>query len=307
MTIDSVQASSKSYSWKIPTTVPSGFDYRIRITSKDKEWLYDESDVDFAIGYPVVSLPYTQTFDKFSAGELLSDSWEQVTTDDINWTVIKGGTPSKLNPQAGGTGPNGDHTTGSGNYIYVEASTPNNPGKDAVLLSPVFKIDGVTGAQASFWCHMLSKEKRMGEIWIDVYADGQWNDSVLYLTGDHEDKWFQQSIDLSKFKGSQVQLRFRVLTGTDYDSDICIDDFSVSGSTTPVVIHKLPLQPKISLSLNNIKLTGFSGQAKIFTMTGRQVFKESVNSIEKDIDSSHLSRGMYLPEISNKTMSFIRH
>jgi hypothetical protein len=307
-TIDSALISSNSYTWQISQTVPSGFDYRIRVTSKDKDWLYDESDVDFGIGFPVVSLPYNQTFETFSTGELFSNSWEQVTDDDdIDWTIIKGGTPSKLNPNAGGTGPSGDHTSGSGKYIYVEASTPNNPGKDAHLLSPVFNISGLSEVKATFWCHMLSKEKRMGEIWVDAYIGGKWNDSILYLTGDHGDTWFQQSIDLSKFTGSQVQFRFRILTGTDYDSDICIDDFSITGATTPVAIQKALIQPRISLSLNRIRVTGYSGRVAIFTMNGKQVINEVINSKEKSIDISRLSRGMYLLEVHNKRLSFMRY
>jgi hypothetical protein len=154
---------------------------------------------------------------------------------------------------------------------------------------------------------MLSKEKRMGEIWVDAYIGGKWNDSILYLTGDHGDTWFQQSIDLSKFTGSQVQFRFRILTGTDYDSDICIDDFSITGATTPVAIQKALIQPRISLSLNRIRVTGYSGRVAIFTMNGKQVFNEVINSKEKSIDISRLSRGMYLLEVHNKRLSFMRY
>jgi hypothetical protein len=308
MKIDSAQISKSSYTWKIPSTIPGGFDYRIRITSKDKDWLFDESDTDFGIGYATVSAPYNQSFDKFVAGESLTSSWEQSTDDDINWTIIKGATPSKTNPNAGGTGPNGDHTSGSGLYMYVEASTPNNPGKEAVVLSPVFNIKGIADVQVSFWCHMLSVEKRMGKLWVDVNADGHWNDSILYLTGDHGDKWFQQSIDLTSFKCSQVQLRFRVLTGTDYDSDICIDDFAVTGTGTPVALpQRLTVQSSIQMSNNFIKLNGYSGQVKIFTLSGKQIVDKSITLKEKNLDISNLSRGMYMMKINDKLLSFVRH
>ena len=308
MNIDNVQISSNAYTWKIPSEIPSGFDYRIRITSKEKDWLYDESDADIGIGYPVVSLPYKETFDNFTQGESLTNNWEQLNDDDINWTMFKGATPSKTHPQGGGTGPNGDHTTGSGMYIYVEASTPNNPGKEAHLLSPVFKTDGLADAHVSFWCHMFSREGRMGELWIDVFGNGQWNDSVLYLTGNHKDSWFKQSIDLAKYKGSQVQLRFRVLTGTDYDSDICIDDFLISGIKTPIKLAQTRrIKQKIALSHNTIRFTGYSGIVRMYTIDGRLVLNKVILSNDEAISIASLSHGMYFLKINNRHMSFIHN
>ncbi len=45
--------------------------------------------------------------------------WLQGFEDDIDWTRLSGDTPSD------NTGPAGDHTTGSGSYLYTEASNPN--------------------------------------------------------------------------------------------------------------------------------------------------------------------------------------
>ncbi|NLD98318.1 MAG: hypothetical protein GX640_00455 [Fibrobacter sp.] len=61
-------------------------------------------------------------------------------------------------------------------------------GKITTLLSPLFNIKEVTAPKASFWCHLFSRENRMGTLWVDVCIDGQWVDSVLYLTGDHGDQ-----------------------------------------------------------------------------------------------------------------------
>jgi hypothetical protein len=253
-----------------------------------------------------VTPPYNQAFDNFKAGDTLSSSWEQYDDDDINWTVIKGATPSKTNPQAGGTGPSKDHTSGSGMYIYVEASTPNNPGKDAILLSPVFDISAFKHPQVTFWTHMFSKEKRMGQFWIDVYANGKWNDSVAYLTGDHGDEWFQQVIDLTRFTGKKVQIRFRVTTGTDYDSDICIDDFAVTEGTTPALVaHNAINRLRVVFTLNQIVIKNFTGNSKVFTVDGRLVLQKTIRPGQEMIDVSQLARGLYLLEIGNKALSFM--
>ena len=60
------------------------------------------------------TFPWTNDFDN---GVGLTN-W---TGDDGDWLLWSGYTYSN------NTGPQGDHTTGSGNYWYVEASSPNYP------------------------------------------------------------------------------------------------------------------------------------------------------------------------------------
>ena len=62
----------------------------------------------------VNTFPWTHDFDN---GVGLTN-W---TGDDGDWLIWSGYTWSN------NTGPQGDHTTGSGNYWYVEASSPNYP------------------------------------------------------------------------------------------------------------------------------------------------------------------------------------
>lgn len=57
-------------------------------------------------------------------------------TDDFDWTLGTGPTPSS------DTGPASDHTTGTGDYIYIETSTPQKPGDKAVLLSSLMPATG---------------------------------------------------------------------------------------------------------------------------------------------------------------------
>ena len=95
-----------------------------------------------------VSLPYFQDFETGTATGspgTLPNFWINVndgTTDNCShgntfcrdWGVRSGTTPSS------GTGPSGDHTTGSGRYVYMEAS--GNRNNEAVLLSPSFNLGG---------------------------------------------------------------------------------------------------------------------------------------------------------------------
>ena len=54
------------------------------------------------------------------------------TDDDFDWRRLSGPTGNS------DTGPNSDHT-GQGLYIYIETSSPRQPGDKAELTSPVFQ------------------------------------------------------------------------------------------------------------------------------------------------------------------------
>jgi hypothetical protein len=73
-------------------------------------------------------------------------SWETNGLADFNWTRTSSKTTSL------GTGPLGDHTTGSGYYIYIEASLPQKPDDRAWLKSPL--IPATTASCLVFYYHM---------------------------------------------------------------------------------------------------------------------------------------------------------
>jgi hypothetical protein len=73
-------------------------------------------------------------------------SWETDGLADFSWTRISSKTSSL------DTGPPGDHTTGSGYYVYIEASLPQQPGNRAWLASPL--IPPTTASCLFFYYHM---------------------------------------------------------------------------------------------------------------------------------------------------------
>ena len=73
-------------------------------------------------------------------------SWETNGLADFEWTRTSSKTTSLR------TGPLGDHTTGSGYYIYIEASLPQKPGDRAWLVSPL--IPATTASCLVFYYHM---------------------------------------------------------------------------------------------------------------------------------------------------------
>jgi PKD repeat protein len=176
------------------------------------------------------TLPYNDNFDTYQLCSTASDcelivcpfgGWinqENLVMDDIDFRVNTAGTPTA------GSGPSGDHTSGSGQYIYLEASNCFN--RNSELLSPCIDLTTNTGPQLSFWYHMFGTT--MGVLHVDIFANDTWNNDVMTaLTGNLGDLWRQAVIDLDAFAGEIITIRFRASTGSGSSSDIAIDDINI--------------------------------------------------------------------------------
>ena len=234
---ETLAASTESdgkFEWSIPGNYEVDSDYKVKITSIDSTALNDESDANFSITEEyIIICPYFQPFDTLDTGTTtLPEKWEQLSGDDLQWTVWSGLTPSKYPDQGAATGPDGDHTSGNGNYIYVESSNPNNPDKNADYVTPKFNFKNLSSPELIIWYHMFSDndgEDQMGDLYLDISVDGTWHNDVFHLTDDHGDQWIEQKVDLTPYYGDRVIFRFRAITGSGWASDICIDDFEIDG------------------------------------------------------------------------------
>jgi hypothetical protein len=231
-TIANSTESDGEYDWEIPEDQEIGNDYKVKVTSIISDTVFGQSSANFSIGPEfILSIPYVQNFDTLNTGEVLPEKWEQLSSDDFNWKVWTGSTPSSE------TGADGDHTSGSGNYIYTEASSPNNPSKKADFLTPKFDISSVINLELTFWSHMYSNQNEMGDLYLDVEIDGAWNNDVVHLSDDHGQQWFVTTEDLSSYTGDRMRLRFRGVTGAGSKSDICVDDIRVSGEIVTISMN----------------------------------------------------------------------
>jgi len=148
--------------------------------------------------------------------------WSQETSDDIEWTRQSGVTGSS------NTGPDFDHTTGAGFYVYTEASNPNFPAKTAILNGPCFDLTGALSAELTFWRHMFGSD--MGTLSVEVSTDcANWSE-VFSLSGNQGDFWQQEVVSLDALVGSIVSIRFHGLTGAGFRSDMAIDDVMVTAT-----------------------------------------------------------------------------
>ena len=178
------------------------------------------------------SIPFAESFDSMATCGVttncegtvcpLGNGWINLSNgvqDDIDWRVDANGTGST------GTGPAADHTSGTGNYIYLEASGTCNY-KEAVLISPCIDLANASAPQLSFWYHMNGTN--VGELHVDIYDGSQWLNDLFSLSGSQGNNWMQGTINLQPYTGNVVNVRFRGVTGNGWSSDIALDDIQIS-------------------------------------------------------------------------------
>ncbi len=235
----------------------------------------DTQNDTMSVSYDVISscinsFPYSQNFDSFiNPITTTSEGWANILGDDFDWTVNFGATPSN------NTGPNGDHTTGSGNYLYTEATDPNNPAKTTIFLSPCFDLTVLSDPEISFWYHMYGAG--MGELHFDVFdfTTGVWTDDFIApIIGQQQTSstsaWLNKTIDFSNFANSQIRFRLRGITGSSFESDISVDDFLIQEKPGDIGIVNFststnPIYSGTPLSFD-IVVQNFGGSVADFTV-----------------------------------------
>ena len=172
----------------------------------------------------------------------LTNGWTQGVDDTQDWTVWSGGTTS------GSTGPSGDHTTGSGNYIYLETSGGCSGFDDSAHVeTPIIDATGISNLSMIFWRHLFGAT--IDNLHIDSRTivggvPSPWAPDLVPPYTGNLDQWLADTLNLASFVGSQFQLRFRATSGNSFTGDIAIDDVSfitlntldaaVLGFTSPV-------------------------------------------------------------------------
>ena len=204
------------------------------------------------------TLPWSDDFETFSTCATGSDC--EATTcnltngfvnetnnsaDDIDWRTDVNGTPSN------NTGPSTDFNPGTttGKYLYLEASgNPVCSNKQANLISPCIDLTNATAASLTFGYHMYGGD--MGSLHVDILVNGSWvNDITPSISGNQGNSWQQRMVTLTPYLGNVVNFRFRGITGNDWQSDIAIDDISVSGT---VDIDEITLENNFNVLTSNI-------------------------------------------------------
>lgn len=149
-------------------------------------------------------------------------NWNQALDDDFQWTVKNGSTPSP------GTGPSGDHTSGTGQYIYIETSYPRRRGNRAILDSITMPPTSTQGNCFSFWYYMFGPS--IGS--LNIYLTNSNSRSLFWSkSGTQGDQWTQA------FRTINSSLDYRLsivgIVGKGPQGDIALDDMLISAGPCP--------------------------------------------------------------------------
>ena len=233
-------------SFSVPVNLNPAGSYSIRVINSlpgDLNPYNDTVSTDVTVtGGTLAALPFVENFDAMPLCATANDCEQTVCNigngwinainqaqDDIDFRINEGATPSTA------TGPDFDHTLGQGgggNYVYLEASACFN--KTALLITPCIDLGGTTSPQMTFWYHMYGAS--IGELHVDLYSQGVWIDDVIpAIIGNKGNQWLQASLNLTPWSGDIVNIRFRAVTGSDYESDIAFDDINIIETTAPPV------------------------------------------------------------------------
>ena len=150
---------------------------------------------------------------------------EQDTTNNRDWWLHQGPTSSQL------TGPQGDHTTGSGMYYYTEASTSGvgYPSQTFITYTPTFDISQTPGKVLSFWYHMYGST--MGDLEAG-YIDANGYTTLGIISGNQGEQWKLAYYPITAIDSFKIV--FTATTGSLYYSDICIDDLYIGDPFTVI-------------------------------------------------------------------------
>ena len=157
------------------------------------------------------------------------DGWSNTSGDNLNWSNQQTGTGSS------GTGPqNGGGSVGNW-FMYVEMSNPA-VNQDNAYLQKSFDFTDQINAQISLDYHMYSADNaaNMGTFNILVSNNGGTSFTNIFTrTGNQGSSWLSQTIDLSAYDGENVIIRFEAIRANSWQSDVSIDNVSVTSDDDP--------------------------------------------------------------------------
>ncbi|XP_070844698.1 MAM domain-containing protein 2-like isoform X2 [Chaetodon trifascialis] len=172
-------------------------------------------DCELTAGSLLLSLPGHCDFEAGLCGYT-----QDKLSDGADWEWRRGPTPTSY------TGPRGDHTSGLGYYLYMEAS-PMLPSQSVRLLSRPLR--GSRGPQClRFYYHMYGSGT--GQLSVHLGKDGE--DVLLWQrSGEQSIAWLRATVEYQC--DSQHQIVFEATRGSSVRSDIAIDDIVLEGRPCP--------------------------------------------------------------------------
>ncbi|KAM4707614.1 MAM domain-containing protein 2 [Discoglossus pictus] len=131
-----------------------------------------------------------------------------------NWHRIRGATPTSY------TGPKGDHTSGVGYYMYIEASNMVY-GQKARLISK--SLRAIPGKQClTFFYHMYGAGVGLLNVYLRTESNKNTDNLLWSRRGEQSITWLKAQIEYESKK--EHKIIFEAIRGVSIRSDVAIDD-----------------------------------------------------------------------------------
>ena len=199
------------------------------------------------------------------------------------------------------TGPIGDHTTGSGVYVYTEASIPAIMGETAHIETPSIDLSTAASPVLSFWYHMYGAD--IDDLVVAVDG-GSGYVNVVTIPGEQHyseaDPWTQIQADLSSFVGSVVTVRFTGTRGPDFRGDMAVDDILVSEPMAPTADFMAGnVTPGVGevVDLFDLSYNGPTSWSWTITGPGSVTYQGGTTNTDQDPQVSFGALGLYTVEL----------
>ncbi|KXJ21860.1 MAM and LDL-receptor class A domain-containing protein 2 [Exaiptasia diaphana] len=204
-----------------------------------------------------------------------SDMWchwtqDKTDTNPWDWQRISGPT------QTFGTGPSGDHTSGSGFYIYSEASGPATTGNTASLLSRAFPPS--SSRCMTFWYSMNGAG--VGNLRVYVKNIGTSNLEMVWdKQGNQGSEWMKGQVDIHS--STEYKVVLEAVRGPTFQGDIGLDDITFTNGRCGAS------HPSTSLPLTTTSTTSTSPSTTglPFTITTSSIYQTITLSLTTDMSS----------------------
>ena len=128
------------------------------------------------------------------------------------------------------------------------------------------------------------------------------------ITGNQGNSWQQKVVSLGSFAGDIINIRFRGITGTDFTSDLAIDDINIdnsAGLNEHEFAGNVMVYPNPSSGIFNIVMNGLNKEElslSVFNMEGKLLQQNNIhvnNTYKTTLDMHTYSQGIYFLEIKS--------
>lgn len=204
--------------------------------------------------------PYSENFD--ANGFVTSTTFNGIGSINSCWNRQSGNFIWKPGPplfSPTNTGPSGDNTSGSGQYLYTEVVATGGSNTSNAY-SPLIDLNGLTNPQLSFFTHMFGANI----VALRTYVD-RGNGFVLVNTQSGQQQntknasWKEVIVSLSAYVNDTIQIRFEAeRTANGFATDISIDDILIDEAPSCPKPQNLAVQ---SLASNSATLAWQGGGA----------------------------------------------